>query len=60
MDEDDLQPRKALQKPKDLDLMGVEELEAYLADLEAEALLVKQKIGEKKSYRDGVSSLFKS
>ncbi len=60
MDEDDLQPRKAIEKPKDLELMGVEELEAYLAELEAEMTLVKSKIGEKKSYRDGVSSLFKT
>jgi uncharacterized small protein (DUF1192 family) len=59
MDEDDLQPRKAIEKPKDLDLMGVEELEAYLSELEAEMVLVKSKIGEKKSYRDGVASLFK-
>ena len=60
MDEDDLQPRKAIEKPKDLDLMGVEELEAYLAELEAEMALVRSKIGEKKSYREGVSTLFKS
>nr|NIS39462.1 DUF1192 domain-containing protein [Desulfuromonadales bacterium] len=60
MDEEDLQPRKAIEKPKDLDLMGVEELEAYLAELEAEMTLVRSKIGEKKSYREGASSLFKS
>ncbi len=60
MDEEDLQPRKAIEKSKDLDLLGVEELEAYLAELEAEIELIKMKIGEKKSYRDGVSSLFKT
>ena len=60
MDEEDLQPRKAIEKPKDLDLMGVEELEAYLAELEAEMTLVRSKIGEKKSYREGAASLFKS
>jgi uncharacterized small protein (DUF1192 family) len=60
MDEEDLQPRKAIEKPKDLDLMGVEELEAYLAELEAEMTLVRSNIGEKKSYRGRASSLFKS
>lgn len=60
MDADDLEPRKAIIKPKDLDALGVEELEKYLAELEAEALQVKAKIEQKKAYLDGASAFFKS
>ena len=59
MDLDDLEPRKQKPKPKDLEAMGVEELEAYLAELEAEALRVKDKIAAKKSYLSGADALFK-
>ena len=60
MDLDDLEPRKQKPKPKDLDELGVEELEDYLAELEAEIARVKDKIATKKSYKSGVDSLFKS
>ena len=60
MDLDDLEPRKAIEKPKDLDSLGVEQLEAYLAELEAEAAQVKAKIEAKKQYLSGAASLFKS
>jgi len=59
MDLEDLEPRKQKPKPKDLDVMGVEELEDYLANLEAEAERVKEKIAAKKSYMSGAESLFK-
>ena len=60
MDIDDLEPRKKAPKPKDLEVLGVEELEDYLAELEAEAERVKQKIAAKKSYLSGADSLFKT
>ena len=60
MDIEDLEPRKAIQKPKDLDTMGVEELEEYLAELEAEAEQVKAKIAAKKAYLSGAEGLFKT
>ena len=60
MDLDDLEPRKAIEKPKDLDSLGIEQLEAYLAELEAEAAQVKAKIESKKQYLSGAASLFKS
>ncbi|MGO1118460.1 DUF1192 domain-containing protein [Rhodovibrionaceae bacterium A322] len=60
MDTDDLEPRKALEKPKDLDLMGVAELEDYLAELEAEAERVKQKIASKSDYKSAADAFFKS
>ena len=55
MDLEDLEPRKKATKPKDLEAMGVEELESYLAELETEAVRVKAAIGGKisKSRRDG-------
>ncbi len=60
MDIEDLEPRKAKPKPRDLDVLGVEELEAYLAELGAEAERVRQKIAAKKAYLSGVAGLFKS
>ncbi len=60
MDIDDLEPRRQAPKPKDLESLGVEELEEYLAELETEAARVKQKIAAKKSYLSGADSLFKS
>ena len=60
MDVDDLEPRKQQPKPKDLDSLGVDELEDYLAELQAEAERVREKIAAKKSYLSGADSLFKS
>ena len=60
MDLEDLEPRKQKPKPKDLDGMGVEELQDYLALLEAEAARVKAKIDSKKTYLAGADSFFKS
>ena len=60
MDLEDLEPRKAITKPKDLELLGVEELEEYLAELETEATRVKEKIAAKKAYKSGAENLFKS
>ncbi len=59
MDPMDLEPRKAIAKPKDLDLMGVEELQDYLAELEAEAERVRAKIAGKTDYKAAADSLFK-
>lgn len=59
MEPEDLEPRKALQKPVDLDVMGVEELEAYLEDLASEMQLVKDKIAAKKSYLNNADAFFK-
>ncbi len=60
MEPEDLEPRKALQKPLDLDVLGVEELEEYLEDLAAEMQQVKDKIVVKKAYLSSVDSIFKS
>jgi uncharacterized small protein (DUF1192 family) len=59
MDIEDLEPRHKQPKPKDLDVLGVDELANYLAELEAEAERVKAKIESKKTYLAGADSLFK-
>src|SRR3546814_13587854 len=56
MDPEDLEPRKQKPKPKDLDSLGVDELEEYLAELEAEAERVKQKIAATKNYLRGAGA----
>ena len=60
MDLEDLEPRKQKPKPKDLEAMGVEELESYLSELAAEMERVREKIAAKKAYLEGASGLFKS
>ncbi len=60
MELEDLEPRTKQPKPKDLESLGVEELEDYLTKLEAEAERVKEKIAAKKAYLSGADSLFKS
>ncbi len=59
MDLEDLEPRKQAVKPKDLDALGVEELNDYLAALETEAARVKAKIESKQTYLAGAKSFFK-
>jgi uncharacterized small protein (DUF1192 family) len=59
MDLDELEPRKQQPKPKDLEAMGVDELEAYLAELRQEADRVREKISAKKAYLSGAEGLFK-
>jgi uncharacterized small protein (DUF1192 family) len=60
MELEDLEPRKKAPKPKDLEVMGIEELEEYLAELETEAARVKEKIAAKKAYLSGAAGLFKT
>lgn len=60
MDIEDLEPRKQVPKPRDLDSLGVEQLEEYLAELQAEVARVEEKIAAKKSYRSGADAFFKS
>ncbi|MCH7796548.1 MAG: DUF1192 domain-containing protein [Proteobacteria bacterium] len=60
MDIEELEPRKKKPEPKNLEAMGVEELEAYRAELEAELARVKTEIEGKKSYLAGAGAFFKS
>lgn len=60
MDTDDWLPKKAAPKPKDLSAMGIEELEEYRGELEAEIVRINETIEAKKAHRQGLDGLFKS
>ena len=60
IDADDLEPPKKKIEPLNLDVMSIDELEAYIAQLTAEIDRVKAKIATKKAHRDAISSLFGS
>jgi uncharacterized small protein (DUF1192 family) len=59
MDEEELEPRRKPRQPKDLTLMGIEELETYIAELEAEIARVQIEITAKRGQRRGAEALFK-
>jgi uncharacterized small protein (DUF1192 family) len=59
MDEAELEPRRKPAQPKDLSLMGVAELEAYVAELENEIARVRVEITAKLGQRRGAEALFK-
>ena len=59
MDEEELEPRNKRPRPKDLTLMGVAELEAYIAELESEITRTRAEITVKLGQRRGAESLFK-
>jgi uncharacterized small protein (DUF1192 family) len=59
MDEEELEPRRKPRQPKELALMGIEELETYIAELEAEIARVQIEITAKRGQRRGAEALFK-
>jgi uncharacterized small protein (DUF1192 family) len=59
VDESELEPRHKRAQPKDLTLLGIEELEDYIAELEAEIARVRIEISAKLGQRRGAESLFK-
>lgn len=59
-DEDDDLPRALRPKPRDLDVMGIEELNEYIAELEAEIERVRSAIVKKEQQRIAASAVFKS
>jgi uncharacterized small protein (DUF1192 family) len=59
--DDEPPPRpKKLVVPPPLDLLGVEELAAYVADLEAEILRVKQTMNAKTAHKNAAAAFFKT
>ena len=58
MDAEDLEPRKEAPKVKNLEVMGVDELEEYLAELDAEMARVRDVIAAKKSHLGDAETLF--
>lgn len=59
MEEEDLLPQRQKPKPKDLTLLGVVELEEYIAGLEAEIARARTEIAAKQKQRTGAEALFK-
>jgi uncharacterized small protein (DUF1192 family) len=59
MDDEDLLPGKKPAPPKDLSLLGIAELEDYIAGLESEIARARAEIAEKRKHRGGAEALFK-
>jgi uncharacterized small protein (DUF1192 family) len=58
--EEDLpRPAKKLLVPPALDMLGVDELNAYIVDLNAEISRVKQAIATKQAHKDAAAAFFK-
>ena len=60
MDTDDLDPKTKRPKLRNLDPMGVEELQGYIAELRQEIARVEADIAKKKQHLSAAASLFKS
>ena len=59
-DEDLPKPAKTLLVPPVLDSYGIAELNAYIADLEAEIARVKAKINTKDAHKTAAAAFFKT
>jgi uncharacterized small protein (DUF1192 family) len=59
MDEEELLPGRKPAPLKDLTLLGIAELEEYIAGLESEIARARAEIAEKRKHRGGAESLFK-
>ncbi len=59
MDEEDLEPQRQKPKPKDLTLMGIEELDEYIAGLDSEIARARAEIAAKRKQRSGAEAIFK-
>ena len=59
-EEDDDLPRALRPKPTDLDVMGIEELKEYIAELEVEIERVRSAIVKKEQQRIAASAVFTS
>jgi uncharacterized small protein (DUF1192 family) len=59
MDESELEPRHKPAQPRDLSLLGIAELEAYIAELENEIARARADITAKLGQRRGAEALFK-
>ena len=59
MDEEDLLPQRQPVKPRDLTLLGIAELDEYIAGLESEIARARAEIAAKQRQRSGADALFK-
>ena len=58
MDIDDLETRTANKKPKDLEIMSIDALREYIADLRAEIERAEKQIAGKESHRNAADAVF--
>jgi len=58
-DDDETRPQRRPPTLKDLGLLGVAELEEYIAGLRAEIARAEAEIAEKRKHRGGAEALFK-
>ncbi|HEY1798166.1 MAG TPA: DUF1192 domain-containing protein [Stellaceae bacterium] len=59
MDEEDLLPQRQKPKPRDLSLLGIAELEEYIAEMRTEIARVEAEIAEKKKHGGAAEALFR-
>ena len=60
MDSDDLEPEKKKLAPKNLDVMSIEALGEYIAELEAEIFRAQRAIAGKESAQAAAETFFKA
>ncbi len=60
MDLEELEPRKQKPQPRNLDIMSIEELSAYIEEMQTEIRRVEEKIAAKKAHINAAAGLFKS
>jgi uncharacterized small protein (DUF1192 family) len=60
MDTDDLEPPGKPNKPKDLEIMSVEALQEYIAELKAEIARAEAQVAAKQDHRKAADAFFKS
>jgi uncharacterized small protein (DUF1192 family) len=60
MDLEELEPKKQKPQPRNLDVLSIEELNNYIAEMQAEIKRVEEKIAAKKAHIHAASGLFKS
>jgi uncharacterized small protein (DUF1192 family) len=60
MEEDDLPPRKRARLERiPLDMLGIEELQAYIGELKEEIARVEADIGRKQNHRSAADAFFR-
>ena len=60
MDLEELEPKKQKPQPRNLDVLSIEELNNYIAEMQAEIARVEEKIAAKKAHINAAAGLFKS
>ena len=60
IDADELEPRKPIEKPEDMERLSIEELEEYIATLQAEIERAREAIAQKGDHRSEADKFFRS